>query len=325
MRKILSALYGYGVRYRNRQFDLGKRPIVRTTVPVISVGNLSVGGTGKTPAVQLVTELLRLQGHKPAIVMRGYKRSSRGVLLVNDGNRLIVSTLQAGDEATLHAKKTGVPVVVGEYKADAAVFAAGNTDCDVIVVDDGFQHRSLYRDLDIVIVDEKTVNNAALIPAGRLREPLANLARADVVFTYANVPVAEIQHFCNDAALIAQIELVATCDSIKGASVLCLSAIANPERFVESAKHCGATVHSVITYPDHHWYSVSDVAKVIDVATKHNLTVVTTEKDAVKLESMNDAFAKAGIRLVTLPVTLHVRSGMLELNNKFESLFHHCK
>ncbi|RPI65602.1 MAG: tetraacyldisaccharide 4'-kinase, partial [Ignavibacteriae bacterium] len=127
----LSTLFGKIVARRNRKFDSG-RGVVHVNVPVISVGNLSVGGTGKTPIVQMIVRLLQSMGHRPAVILRGYRRATRGHLLVHDGTTLLANAREAGDEAVLHATVLQVPVVVDEHKVDAAVFAAGMLPCDVI-------------------------------------------------------------------------------------------------------------------------------------------------------------------------------------------------
>jgi tetraacyldisaccharide 4'-kinase len=181
MLMLLAHIFGWFVARRNRTYDQGKRPLIRLQVPVISIGNVSAGGSGKTPVTELVVNLLRSIRRNPAVVARGYKRRGSGIVVVHDGVRIRTDWTKAGDEPFMLATALDVPVVVGPHKGDAAVYAAGSIACDVVVVDDGFQHRDLYRDLDIVLVDTATVADQRLLPAGRLREPLTSIGRADVV------------------------------------------------------------------------------------------------------------------------------------------------
>lgn len=321
IKRVGSALYGAIVERRNKAFDDGHKSIVHTSLPVISVGNISSGGSGKTPFVQLLVRMLQADGLKPAIVMRGYKRESRGVVVVHDGMSMLVSTRQAGDEATLHASVLGIPVVVGEYKADAAVYAAGNLDCNVLIVDDGFQHRALFRDLDIVLIDRYTLDHAQLLPVGRLREPLSNLSRADIVVVHADVNIAELKQYCKAATPCITVAVQSDCSTLSGKEVVCLSAIANPQRFVNTAQRCGAIVRDTWSFRDHHWYSPADVKKVIERAKASGLVVVTTQKDAVKLTPMMQMFVEARVAIVTIPITMNVVNGANELRESLQTVF----
>lgn len=319
--ELLSTLYGYGVAYRNKQFDNGSKALVRTTVPVISVGNISVGGTGKTPTVQMLVRLLKQQGRSPAIVMRGYKRRSRGVVVVHDGQQMRASVKDAGDEAALHAQTLGVPVVVGEYKADAAVYCAGNINCDVIVVDDGFQHRTLHRDIDVVLVDRQTIDRGWLLPRGRLREPLSSITRADIVLLHDDVKSDEVVDYCSPNAIVAGVQQVAQCTGLADIDAFCVSAIANPERFIATAEKCGAFVRDSKSFADHHWYSRADVARILEKAALGGMTVVTTEKDAVKLSEFLSLFAKANVPLKTIAVTMQLMDHDNKVHDRLDTLF----
>lgn len=319
--KILSTLYGYGVAYRNKQFDNGSKALVHTTAPVISVGNISVGGTGKTPTVQMLVRLLKHQGRRPAIVMRGYKRKSRGIVVVHDGQQMQASVKDAGDEAALHAHVLDVPVVVGEYKADAAVYCAGNIDCDVIVVDDGFQHRTLYRDIDVVLIDRQTIDKGWLLPRGRLREPLSSITRADVVLLHADVARDEVAEYCSPNTIVAGVQLDTQCPDLAGEKVFCLSAIANPERFIATAEKCGASVGDSKSFADHYWYSQADIARILEKAALGGMTVVTTEKDAVKLNEFMPMFAKANVPLKTIAVTMQLTDSTSMVHDLLNTLF----
>ncbi len=306
----LSRLFGVVVDRRNRRFDEGRRAIVRVDRPVISVGNLTVGGTGKTPVVQMISRMLQDLRLRPAVVLRGYRRSSRGLLVVHDGHRVLASAREAGDEALLHARVLDVPVVVAESKVDAAVHAAGFLPCDVIIVDDGFQHRALHRDVDVVLVDRATLDDPRLLPAGRLREPLANLYRADVVLlTGGDVQEHEVRPYLAPDAVVGRIQVVAHVPELAGRSVVTMCGIANPERFERTVRGCGADVVASITFKDHHAYVRSDIERVLRTAQHHQVAVVTTEKDRVKLDQALELFTQANVELIVLSIEARLVDG----------------
>ena len=173
----LSGLYGAGMALRNALFDRGILPALRLERPVVSVGNLSTGGTGKTPFVIALGELLKERGISFDVLSRGYGRKTRGVLVVDPNG----SASDFGDEPLLIARKLGVPVVVGESRYEAGrVRRAEIFDRRLHLLDDGFQHRSLARDFDIVLMAAGDFEDR-LLPIGRLREPLSSLRRADAI------------------------------------------------------------------------------------------------------------------------------------------------
>lgn len=291
MLTLLSKIYGAVVGRRNADFDAQRRPATHVSVPVISVGNISVGGTGKTPVVQAIVRLLQAQGLRPVIVMRGYRRSSTGLLVVHDGTSTRATVAEAGDEAYLHAVTLGVPVVVSKDKVEAATYAATSLPCDVIVVDDSFQHRALHRDLDIVLVDRQTMAGS-LLPAGRLREPLTSLSRADVVLCMGDVDPVEVMPFIHNNTFVTSCAVEArsarsiendTVELDPGAEVIAVAGIARPERFLQTLEHLGYRVADKVILPDHHRYTNKDVDRHCSLAQARNAVLVTTEKDLVKL------------------------------------------
>src|SRR6202167_1960726 len=173
---VLATIYGAGVSLRNTLFDRGVLKQKKLHGPVISTGNLSVGGAGKTPFVLLLGELLKARGIKFDVLSRGYGRQSRGVAVVDAGG----SARDFGDEPLLIARGLGVPVIVGEERYEAGVVAESKFGPQLHLLDDGFQHRALARDFDIVLLTPQDAEDR-LLPAGRLREPMRNLRRADVV------------------------------------------------------------------------------------------------------------------------------------------------
>lgn len=284
--------------------------IVRLNAPVISVGNLTVGGTGKTPTVERLAELLRSRGRRVGVVMAGYraeKRSPDGWTLVSDGSRLLADVAFAGDEAAMFARAhPSVPLAVGRRKAFVAERLASTVPLDCLVVDDGFQHRRLHRDADIVLLDARApFGDGRVLPAGRLREPPDALRDADIIIlTHAERAhdLTAAYRAVSSAGTRAEIVVSrhvpsalrdsATSDilppsALRGREVVAVCGIGSPSGFVEMLRGLGATVSDVCAFPDHHRYSRRDLLELRRLANRHAL--VTTAKDAVKWQN-GDAF-----------------------------------
>ena len=316
MLNLLARLYGSIVARRNNRYDSGRKAMIRLDKPVISIGNVSAGGSGKTPVTELIVELLRSIKRRPAVVARGYKRRGRGLTVVHDGVRICTDWSQAGDEPFMVASSCNVPVVVGPHKGDAAVHAAGTLPCDVIVVDDGFQHRDLYRDVDIVLVDRATMADPRLLPAGRLREPLASLRRADaVLLMHPAVTAADVRPFMRSDAVVARIsierdrqtDLATGAERSMPESCYVVTGIARPERVLTMLHDLGVNVVGHRPFPDHHDYTKQDVAAVI--AAAKGTTIVTTSKDAVKLHGFVDMVVAAGIDVTVVHIRATIDEG----------------
>lgn len=287
----LASLFGRIVSYRNAAYDAGRRKVTHTAVPVVSVGNLTVGGTGKTPVVHELVRIYRKMGLRPAIVARGYRSSGRGLRVVHDGTLIRCSVEEAGDEAYLHAHICNTPVVVHESKSVAADYASRSIPCDVIIVDDGFQHRALARAIDVVLVDQATLSGS-LIPAGRLREPRTSLHRADIVLLMGDVSAEACRAYVRFDTIIANCRIVnhgiVLADDRSHTlpvdePVVVVAGIAQPERVAQTVRALGYNVCDVCVFPDHHRYTRSDVVRCVEVARRHGARLVTTEKDHCKL------------------------------------------
>ncbi len=289
----LALAYGAGLVLRNAFAPASKR----AGVPVLCVGNLTVGGTGKTPAVAWVVETLTRAGRKPAVLMRGYGA---------DEDRLLERLLP------------GVPVVVdADRVAGAAKAVAGGAK--VLVMDDGFQHRRLHRDLDLVLLDATDpFGGGHLLPWGRLREPREALARAGaVLITRADQAAPEaLSVLRSEIARLAPKALVAEAahapvdaEGLQGLRVFAVCGIGNPGAFRKTLEDSGATVTGMRAFPDHHAYSPQDVETVNAAAS--GLPVVTTQKDWVKLEAIP---AAAGWKV--LKIRLEMRVGRQALEEK---------
>ena len=276
-------------------------------VPVISVGNVTVGGSGKTPLAEVVVLTLAEMGARPAILSRGYGRRTRGVRIVADGGGLRLDARDGGDEPVLLAERLpGVPIVVGESRYEAGAVAVGACFANVLILDDGFQHRTLYKDLEIVVVSGSAPwGNGRLFPRGSLREPLSALKRAGlVVVTNSPSPAAisEIVRVLRRSGSAAAVlggayrptflrrgdhVRAEAPEGLAGRRVFALAGLAAPRGFVATAEGLGAEVAGLAEFPDHHWYTPGDLARVAAKVRETGAeAVLTTEKDWVRLRDM---------------------------------------
>lgn len=299
-------LYGQVVRARMWAYDRGWKKQARLPCRVVSVGNMTVGGTGKTPMVILLTEWLQAQGQRVAVISRGYKRTSTaGQVLVSDGKRVLVGPAEAGDEPYLIANRCpGAIVAVGADRATVGRWVLEQWPVDWIVLDDAFQHRALYRDLDVVLVDAMDATGLdAVLPAGRLREPLAGIRRAAaVVITRADSerdvaavrtrlqalltgnPVQAEVIFRPDEVVSVSAGVRHPADWCVGKKTWLVSGIGNSESFRRLAMENGVQVLGETAFPDHYSYRSEDLDRIrTQVARSNAEMVLTTEKDAGKL------------------------------------------
>lgn len=270
-----AAIYGQLVGARNALYDRGVLRTRRLQGAVVSVGNLSVGGSGKTPFVLLLGELLKSRGVKFDVLSRGYGRKSRGALLVDPAGL----PQNFGDEPLLIARRLQVPVVVGEDRFEAGRLAEARFGVQLHVLDDGFQHRGLARDFDIVLVTPQDVNER-LLPAGRLREPLTSLRRADAV---ALTSGASADAFPLNGKLAWRVRRGITPRSVPLRPVV-FCGIARPQNFVLQLRAANIDPVAEAFYSDHHAYSERDVRELLQLKQQSEAGgFVTTEKDAVNL------------------------------------------
>ncbi|MDR3763390.1 MAG: tetraacyldisaccharide 4'-kinase [Acidobacteriota bacterium] len=281
----LTWLFGRIVRERNRRYDSGQAEIKRLRMPVVSVGNLSVGGSGKTPFVQTLGRWLTAQGVAFDILSRGYGRQSKGVLRVDPAG----TPAMYGDEPLLLARSLNVPVFVGEerYAAGMAAEEAAEEDAAregrplrLHLLDDGFQHRRLHRDFDIVLLAPGDLRGS-LLPFGRLREPLSSLDRAQAVV--APEDLAELLKAPNIWHIKRR--LVLPCPAPTRPLAFC--GVARPKQFWQALGDIGIYPVGTYAFGDHHGYRPKDVALLRRLARQHEANgFVTTEKDLIKLEGM---------------------------------------
>lgn len=265
--------------------------------PVVSVGNLSMGGTGKTPVVAAVAQWLVDQGERPAILSRGYGRAevADGVVVVADGSQVREGVDRSGDEPLMLARQVpGAAVCVSPDRYLAGTLAERQLGCTVHVLDDGFQHLQLARDLDVLVTTMGEIPKGRVIPMGRLREPMDAAARAQVLVVSdatAGAAATEawslgISQSCGARRTLGTPVAVGRARENIG-QVLAVAGIANPSRFVAALGDSGWTVADSVVFPDHHRYSRADVDRI--AGTLHTSgadAVFTTDKDAVRFEAL---------------------------------------
>ena len=290
----LSGIYGGVVRARNELYERGLLRSRRLQGPVVSVGNLSAGGSGKTPFVILLGELLKARGIKFDVLSRGYGRRSRGVRLVDPAGL----PQEFGDEPLLIARKLQVPVVVGEDRYDAGRFAESKFGAQLHVLDDGFQHRALARDFDIVLVTPQDANDR-LLPAGRLRESLHSLRRADAIVLASG---ASAESFSINGKLIWRVRRGIVPLNVPPRPVV-FCGIARPQNFVLQLRAANIEPVAEAFYRDHHAYREKDIRDLRELKQRSEAGgFVTTEKDAVNLGGYLSALAP----LAVIPVKMEL-------------------
>ena len=296
----LSAVYGGVARLRRSWYE--RRPASRARLPrpVISVGNIVVGGSGKTPVVAALAGVLTRLGHRPAILSRGYGRTKRrgDVVIVSDGTGPLVPVEESGDEPHMLARDVaGVPIVVCADRFRAGLAAIERFDSTILILDDGFQHLQLARTIDLLVLADADLRDQVL-PAGRLREPLAAARQADAVLVYGDA--AHARQVAGNAGVPASFCVTRRLAPLRPLSdaaalppgkpvVAAVAGIARPERFFDALR-ASHTIAQEFVFSDHHWFTVPDVRNVEHAARiLHASAVVTTAKDAVRLERCRSA------------------------------------
>jgi tetraacyldisaccharide 4'-kinase len=300
MLTLVSALYASVVRVRNRAYDCGIARSVKLPIPVISVGNITAGGTGKTPIVEYILSLQ--PSARPVVLSRGYRRDSRGTLVVSDGQGCIADAAAGGDEPVqIAANAPTVPVIVDAKRRRSAHLAMEQFDADLLLLDDAFQHRSLRRDLDIVVYDASVFpSRQRMLPRGRLREPLEGLRRASVLLltrcrdsAHAAAVERELRVFSEAPMFATQFLPVETrtlsgdtmpSQELAGTQVGAFCGIGNPVSFAHTLELMETRVHWMEEFPDHHRYTEIEVAALMRRAEDSGVgALLTTEKDAMRL------------------------------------------
>ena len=311
--RVLSYIYGFGARVNLWMYEIGLLSRRKLDCCVISIGNITVGGTGKTPTAQRVALMIQKMGYRVVILNRGYRSHwDKPVGVVSDGKKIYMTSYEAGDEAYLMAKMMpGIPVVIGKNRDVTGSYAVEKLAAEVIIMDDGYQHWQVNRDLDIVLVDTLNLfGNGNLLPRGTLREPLSHLDRADMfLFTKSDqsaqltrtslaenirqyntkAPIVESIHHAKEFVEIADWykglqENTLPLEELKGKNVMVFSAIGNPSSFEQNVSGCGLVIREAIRYPDHHDYGMLEMQYIGERASELKVdALITTGKDAVKI------------------------------------------
>lgn len=342
---ILEIIYLIIIKVRALFYNLGIFESKELDCKVISVGNITVGGTGKTPLVERIARDIQAKGKSIVIISRGYRSEGDGPIVVSDGNQILADVKQAGDEVYMMAHHLdGIPVVKGKNRWEAGRMAVEKFSPDIILLDDSFQHWQLKRDLDIVVIDAlQPFGFNHLIPRGLLREPLSSLKRADLIIMTKTHHVSRerlseikntIRNYNNKASIISttykplnleplvactQEEKISYPEQLENKKVLAMSGIGNPASFVRSLERLKADIVETLDYPDHHHYCQEDV---MDIAVKAQLSevdlVITTDKDAVKFdEEMLSRFNKIEISLCSLGIEVQ----LVDCDNLSDEIF----
>ncbi|MDL1956592.1 MAG: tetraacyldisaccharide 4'-kinase [Candidatus Desulfofervidus auxilii] len=302
----LSTFYFGGLRLHQFLYKSGLLSQKKLPSKIISIGNLSVGGSGKTPFVIFLAKFFKSMGEKVIVVTRGYKSQSKS-FIVSDGNKIYLTAKQAGDESYLLASNLkGIPVLKGKNRYKAIKLAYKYFSPKIVILDDAFQHYALKRDIDIVLLNAKNpFGNGYLLPRGILREPISALKRAHAVIITKVRHEREIKKFRNflkknfsHLAIFDAFSYINKIFNLKGESFspfmlynkpcLIFCGLANPKNFYETCKELNIKIIKFFSYPDHYFYTEKDIKNLIKMAKIFGAeALVTTEKDAVKLKSFN--------------------------------------
>ena len=310
---FLSALFGILAQRRRQQFLQGQKPVYRAPVPVIVVGNITVGGTGKTPLTLWLVKQLQARGYRPGIVSRGYGGQAPHYPHLIGSNDTAAIT---GDEPLMLARRSGVPVVIDPDRSAAVQALLQQTDCNLVISDDGLQHYRLGRTLELVVMDgSRGLGNGELLPVGPLREPATRLQEVDAVVVNGSADHPSL--YALPAARRHSLRIVpgpfrslqdqseasadASIDTLqREPRLIAIAGIGHPQRFFDTLTQMGVQCETR-AFPDHHAYTAADIASLNGAA------ILTTEKDAVKLQGM------AGVRGWYLPVDAEVQGDLIDV------------
>ena len=276
----LSAIFGAGVAIRNALYDRRVFQVKKLSRPVVSIGNISVGGSGKTPFVIALGQLLAERGIAFDVLSRGYGRTSTEIAVVDPNG----SPAPFGDEPLLIARKLQAPVIVGSDRYQAGLLAEQKFSSKLHLLDDGFQHRRLHRDFDIVLLpaDDQA---GSLLPAGRLREPISALNRADAIVFFGS------QEQPKSAKTVWRARRVIETPATAGKTIA-FSGIARPRQFIEGLKSSRLEIAGTIAFRDHHRYHQSDIDRLLALKKQTNAdSFITTEKDLINLGRLSSHLA----------------------------------
>jgi len=348
---ILSRFYYLAVKVRWLIYILGIARQTKLPCTIVSVGNITWGGTGKTPAVIMIAKLLAEMGKRVTVLSRGYGRRKKkdkksGIEIVSDGKGAILSSREVGDEAYLLSKNLDdVPIIVGKNRIQSGKYAIERFASEVVVLDDGFQYWPLDRDIDIVTIDSiNPYGNGYLIPRGQLREPISHLSRAHIfLLTRTDFVsregldriIGNLERLNPNSIIIESVHRPKYLqgyfsgekkglDFIKDRRVVAFSSIGSPYSFEKTLEELGAKIVKIFRFPDHYSYSRRDLREIESIwgtdLEKGDIFAVTTEKDGVRLERIFSSEAdRVFWEVWILKVELEIVRGEEEWRRKMES------
>lgn len=335
----MSYLYEFGVSCKLAMYNSGIMHKEKLPCCVISIGNITVGGTGKTPTAQKMAGIVKAMGYRVVILNRGYRSHwGKEIGVVSNGEKIFMTAYEAGDEAYLMAKTLpGIPVIIGKNRAVTGRYAVEKMNAEVIIMDDGYQHWQLERDLDVVLVDTLNMfGNGCVLPRGTLREPLENLSRGNIflltktdqssklsriqlrntIAKYnAGAPVVESIHHPKNFVEIADwykgiSNNYRDLEELRGKNVMVFSAIGNPSSFEQTLSSIGLNILEAVRYPDHHDYGMLEMQYINERASSLNaVAMVATAKDAVKIPT-EFIYSDREIPLYILNMDICITEGM---------------
>jgi tetraacyldisaccharide 4'-kinase len=305
---LLSFFYGWTISLRVFFYKRSFFPTHSLAAKVVSVGNITLGGTGKTPFVILIAEMLKGKGLRVGILSRGYKGKFRGsFIVVSDGEQTFLEASQAGDEPYLLSKKLrGVPIIVGKNRWRSGQYAIDHFQSEILILDDGFQHLPLKRDFNLLLIDSSSpFGNGYLFPRGVLREPLSQIGRADaIILTKASrydnlnilknnltkvakeIPIFQVEYAPSEVHMVTK-GASSPPEYLHGKKVLAFSGIAQPRSFQQTLHHLNARIVDYAIFPDHHQYRPKELEMLSQKARDLGVdALVTTEKDLVRCQGL---------------------------------------
>ena len=329
----ISWLYGFIIWLRNKLYDKKWIKSYSFSKPIISIGNITTGGTGKTPLVIYLAQLIIKNGKRPGIISRGYGRKSKGLKIVHDGKKIKLNSQESGDEPYLTALTLqNIPVIVSEKRVDGIKLLIDYFFVDIIIMDDGFQNRKIIRDLDIITIssfDKKS--DYKLLPYGNLREPYKNINRADcIIYTktennqlpnihtefklFNNIPYT-LSYF--NYILFKYVNAKYKKTFVPNNEVFIFCGIAQPESFIKYVKNLSINIGGIRLYNDHQKYTPQVIENLIkQIKTKKITSIITTEKDLVKLP---DIFLKS-FDVYIIKIDMYFKNDQL-INNFIKFIF----
>ncbi len=340
----LVPVYSLLVRIRNLLFDKMIFKETRVNAEVISVGNITVGGSGKTPMVIYLSNLMKSEGRKTGVLSRGYGRKSKGYILVSEGSEILTTVELCGDEIYHTAAECKIPAAVSENRVLGAKNLIRQTGVDTIILDDAFQHRWIARDVNLLLCEQRFLNDASftnrnLLPTGIMREPFSSIKRADAVIINRKfsekeeIPSSLKKYFEGKKIFTAFYKAVGfvdvkkknyyKVDDFKGQKSLVVSGIANPYSFINALKQTNVDAEHQIIFRDHKEYALKEVQRIRkEFYSTNSHSVVTTEKDAVKLTKFSKELDDIDIFYLKIEL---VPDNEVELRDFIIKKFNHSK